>query len=72
MNELTLTELDMGIAVPKILQAFKPSIDYRGKILFPLLFLLGLCLHICGEQNFNLLLLQVFQFKEGTLNKNLF
>uniref|UniRef100_A0A8C9EVC4 TEX2 protein n=2 Tax=Pavo cristatus TaxID=9049 RepID=A0A8C9EVC4_PAVCR len=29
MNELTLTELDMGIAVPKILQAFKPSIDYR-------------------------------------------
>uniref|UniRef100_A0A8C3LVG1 Testis expressed 2 n=1 Tax=Chrysolophus pictus TaxID=9089 RepID=A0A8C3LVG1_CHRPC len=30
MNELTLTELDMGIAVPKILQAFKPSIDYRG------------------------------------------
>lgn len=32
MNELTLTELDMGIAVPKILQAFKPSVDYRGKI----------------------------------------
>ncbi|XP_017667426.1 PREDICTED: testis-expressed sequence 2 protein [Lepidothrix coronata] len=30
MNELTLTELDMGIAVPKILQAFKPSIDHRG------------------------------------------
>lgn len=31
MNELTLTELDMGIAVPKILQAFKPSVDHRGK-----------------------------------------
>lgn len=31
MNELTLTELDMGIAVPKILQAYKPSIDHRGK-----------------------------------------
>nr|XP_008116568.1 PREDICTED: testis-expressed sequence 2 protein isoform X2 [Anolis carolinensis] len=30
MNELTLTELDMGIAVPKILQAYKPSIDYKG------------------------------------------
>ncbi|XP_071429483.1 testis-expressed protein 2 [Pithys albifrons albifrons] len=30
MNELTLTELDMGIAVPRILQAFKPSIDHRG------------------------------------------
>ncbi|NXK95962.1 TEX2 protein, partial [Formicarius rufipectus] len=30
MNELTLTELDMGIAVPKILQAFKPFIDHRG------------------------------------------
>lgn len=32
MNELTLTELDMGIAVPKILQAFKPAVDHRGKI----------------------------------------
>lgn len=32
MNELTLTELDMGIAVPKILQAYKPSVDHRGKI----------------------------------------
>uniref|UniRef100_A0A8C5R3Q8 Testis expressed 2 n=1 Tax=Leptobrachium leishanense TaxID=445787 RepID=A0A8C5R3Q8_9ANUR len=30
MNELTLTELDMGVAVPKILQAFKPTIDHRG------------------------------------------
>ncbi|KAH0629292.1 hypothetical protein JD844_011242 [Phrynosoma platyrhinos] len=30
MNELTLTELDMGIAVPKILQAYKPAIDYKG------------------------------------------
>ncbi|XP_060619094.2 testis-expressed protein 2 isoform X2 [Anolis sagrei] len=30
MNELTLTELDMGIAVPKILQAYKPTIDYKG------------------------------------------
>ncbi|XP_067164581.1 testis-expressed protein 2 isoform X2 [Apteryx mantelli] len=30
MNELTLTELDMGIAVPKILQAFKPSVDHKG------------------------------------------
>ncbi|KAM8797131.1 testis-expressed protein 2 isoform 1-T2 [Eudromia elegans] len=30
MNELTLTELDMGIAVPKILQAFKPCVDYKG------------------------------------------
>ncbi|KFQ32103.1 PREDICTED: testis-expressed sequence 2 protein isoform X2 [Merops nubicus] len=30
MNELTLTELDMGIAVPKILQAYKPSVDHRG------------------------------------------
>ncbi|XP_044103567.1 testis-expressed protein 2 isoform X1 [Neovison vison] len=30
MNELTLTELDMGVAVPKILQAFKPYIDHQG------------------------------------------
>ncbi|KAJ8254254.1 hypothetical protein COCON_G00208660 [Conger conger] len=30
MNELTLTELDMGVAVPKILQASKPSVDHRG------------------------------------------
>lgn len=31
MNELTLTELDMGFATPRILGASKPSIDYRGK-----------------------------------------
>ncbi|XP_053309952.1 testis-expressed protein 2 [Spea bombifrons] len=30
MNELTLTELDMGVSVPKILRAFKPTIDHRG------------------------------------------
>ncbi|XP_041788960.1 testis-expressed protein 2-like isoform X2 [Chelmon rostratus] len=30
MNELTLTELDMGSATPRILGATKPSIDYRG------------------------------------------
>ncbi|XP_062976070.1 testis-expressed protein 2 [Elgaria multicarinata webbii] len=30
MNELTLTELDMGIAMPKILQAYKPAVDYKG------------------------------------------
>ncbi|XP_019349754.1 testis-expressed protein 2 isoform X2 [Alligator mississippiensis] len=30
MNELTLTELDMGVAVPKILQAFRPSVDHKG------------------------------------------
>ncbi|XP_040001478.1 testis-expressed protein 2-like isoform X2 [Xiphias gladius] len=30
MNELTLTELDMGSATPRILGASKPSIDYRG------------------------------------------
>lgn len=30
MNELTLTELDMGISVPKILQASKPSVNYQG------------------------------------------
>ncbi|TNM86268.1 hypothetical protein fugu_008539 [Takifugu bimaculatus] len=31
MNELTLTELDMGSATPRILKASEPSIDYRGK-----------------------------------------
>lgn len=31
MNELTLTELDMGLATPKVLRASKPSIDYRGE-----------------------------------------
>ncbi|XP_074487131.1 testis-expressed protein 2-like isoform X1 [Sebastes fasciatus] len=30
MNELTLRELDMGSATPRILWASKPSIDYRG------------------------------------------
>ncbi|KAM7009962.1 testis-expressed protein 2-like isoform 2-T2 [Tautogolabrus adspersus] len=30
MNELTLTELDMGSATPRILRASKPSVDYRG------------------------------------------
>ncbi|KAF7668604.1 hypothetical protein LDENG_00001120 [Lucifuga dentata] len=30
MNELTLTELDMGAATPRILGASKPSIDYQG------------------------------------------
>ncbi|KAJ4944441.1 hypothetical protein JOQ06_012985, partial [Pogonophryne albipinna] len=30
MNELTLTELDMGSATPRILAASKPSIDYRA------------------------------------------
>ncbi|XP_043923991.1 testis-expressed protein 2 isoform X2 [Protopterus annectens] len=30
MNELTLTELDMGISVPKILEASKPSVNYQG------------------------------------------
>ncbi|XP_076001321.1 testis-expressed protein 2-like isoform X2 [Genypterus blacodes] len=30
MNELTLTELDMGVATPRIIGASKPSIDYQG------------------------------------------
>ncbi|XP_062874737.1 testis-expressed protein 2 [Trichomycterus rosablanca] len=30
MNELTLTELDMGMAIPKILRASKPSVDCQG------------------------------------------
>lgn len=30
MNELTLTELDMGMSIPKILSSSKPSVDYRG------------------------------------------
>ncbi|KAM3864673.1 testis-expressed protein 2-like [Diretmus argenteus] len=30
MNELTLTELDMGVATPRILRASKPSIDHQG------------------------------------------
>ncbi|XP_029295488.1 testis-expressed protein 2-like isoform X2 [Cottoperca gobio] len=30
MNDLTLTELDMGSATPRILGASKPSIDFRG------------------------------------------
>ncbi|EHB10789.1 Testis-expressed sequence 2 protein [Heterocephalus glaber] len=30
MNELSPTELDMGVAVPKILQAFKPYVDHQG------------------------------------------
>ncbi|XP_061555658.1 testis-expressed protein 2-like isoform X2 [Phycodurus eques] len=30
MNELTLTELDMGFSIPKILGASEPSVDHRG------------------------------------------
>ncbi|KAL4648008.1 testis-expressed sequence 2 protein [Arapaima gigas] len=30
MNELTLTELDMGVSVPKILRASMPSVDHQG------------------------------------------
>ncbi|XP_007886936.2 testis-expressed protein 2 isoform X1 [Callorhinchus milii] len=30
MNELTLTELDMGVAVPRICQASKPSVNHQG------------------------------------------
>ncbi|XP_040015418.1 testis-expressed protein 2 isoform X3 [Xiphias gladius] len=31
MNELTLTELDMGFSIPKILHASKPSVDHQGR-----------------------------------------
>ena len=30
MNELTLTELDMGVTTPRILGASQPSVDHRG------------------------------------------
>uniref|UniRef100_A0AAV2KHJ5 SMP-LTD domain-containing protein n=1 Tax=Knipowitschia caucasica TaxID=637954 RepID=A0AAV2KHJ5_KNICA len=30
MNELTLTELDMGCSIPKILQASNPTVDHQG------------------------------------------
>ncbi|XP_029945282.1 testis-expressed protein 2 isoform X2 [Salarias fasciatus] len=30
MNELTLTELDMGFSIPKIHHASKPSVDHQG------------------------------------------
>ncbi|KAM3598045.1 uncharacterized protein V6R79_012725 [Siganus canaliculatus] len=30
MNELTLTELDMGFSIPKILHACAPSVDHQG------------------------------------------
>ncbi|KAJ8002090.1 hypothetical protein DPEC_G00176190 [Dallia pectoralis] len=30
MNELTLTELDMGVSIPRILNASKPSVDHQG------------------------------------------
>ncbi|XP_066515381.1 testis-expressed protein 2-like [Hoplias malabaricus] len=30
MNELTLTELDMGVSTPRILWASKPSVDHQG------------------------------------------
>ena len=31
MNELTLTELDMGFSIPKILHASSPSVDHQGR-----------------------------------------
>ncbi|KAM9745504.1 testis-expressed protein 2 isoform 1-T2 [Menidia menidia] len=30
MNELTLTELDMGFSIPKILRASQPTVDHQG------------------------------------------
>ncbi|XP_066497723.1 testis-expressed protein 2 isoform X2 [Hoplias malabaricus] len=30
MNELTLTELDMGMSIPKILRSSKPTVDHQG------------------------------------------
>ncbi|XP_069785903.1 testis-expressed protein 2 isoform X2 [Narcine bancroftii] len=30
MNELTLTELDMGVSMPRICQASKPCVNYQG------------------------------------------
>ncbi|XP_062388113.1 testis-expressed protein 2 isoform X2 [Sardina pilchardus] len=30
MNELTLTELDMGITIPKVLKASRPYVDHQG------------------------------------------
>nr|XP_020475498.1 testis-expressed protein 2-like isoform X2 [Monopterus albus] len=30
MNELTLTELDMGFSIPKVLHASRPSVDHQG------------------------------------------
>uniref|UniRef100_H3DKV5 Testis expressed 2 n=1 Tax=Tetraodon nigroviridis TaxID=99883 RepID=H3DKV5_TETNG len=30
MNELTLTELDMGFSIPKVLQASAPTVDHQG------------------------------------------
>lgn len=31
MNELTLTELDMGSDIPRILRASAPYVDHQGK-----------------------------------------
>lgn len=31
MNELTLTELDMGFSIPKVLHASAPSVDHQGR-----------------------------------------
>lgn len=31
MNELTLTELDMGTSIPSVLSASNPTINERGK-----------------------------------------
>lgn len=31
MNELTLTELDMGFSIPKILHASAPTVDHQGR-----------------------------------------
>lgn len=47
MNELTLTELDMGFSIPKILHASKPSVDHQGrkKITLGVFFFF---LHFCG------------------------
>uniref|UniRef100_A0A8D2LMI7 SMP-LTD domain-containing protein n=1 Tax=Varanus komodoensis TaxID=61221 RepID=A0A8D2LMI7_VARKO len=32
MNELTLTELDMGSSIPRVLSASSPTLDSRGKL----------------------------------------
>lgn len=30
MNELTLADLDMGTALPRVLSTSKPTLDHRG------------------------------------------
>lgn len=48
MNELTLTELDMGFSIPKILHASAPTVDHQGKRRSYTMYVMFFCHSVLG------------------------